>query len=145
MIRAGRVLLVLLGVAAVARGAWLLAPQLTVDRPTTVSFTIWLAGGPVLHDFLLAPVVAAAGIAVATAVPPRWRAPIAAGLVVSGALLLVALPIAVRPAHDDHNPGLSDRNYPVGIAIALSAIWLTVLITTWTRRAPNPHGPHART
>jgi len=120
--RAARLVLVVTGVLAIAWGARLLLPQLSTSVAT------WLFAGPLLHDALLAPVVAAIGIAVARLAPSGWRAPVATGLVVSGALVLISLPLVLRPSAAPQNPGLADRNYPLGLLVALAVVWLLVLL-----------------
>jgi hypothetical protein len=132
VIRRVRAALMLTGALVAGWGGWLLWPQLTGGGlPNAVSVAGWLLGGPLLHDALLAPAVGLLGIAVAIAVPPRWRTPVAAGLVISGVLVLVALPGVLRPSPGPPNPGLADRNYPLGLLATLTMVWLLVLIAGW--------------
>jgi hypothetical protein len=126
-VRWARLGLVATGVLAMVWGAWLLWPQLTAGTPEAVSVVVWIFAWPVLHDALLAPAVAALAIALAAAAPPRWRTPVGAGLVISGVLVLVALPALLRPSAGPPNPGLGDRDYSLGLAAALGLVWLLVL------------------
>jgi hypothetical protein len=142
--RALRMVLVLGGALAMAWGGWLLTPELTVNPSNAVSVVSWTIGGPVLHDALFAPVVGLLGLVVAATVPAGRRPLVATGLVVSGALVLVALPVLLRPSAGPPNPGLADRDYPLGLAIALATVWLTVLAVAAvsTVRARRQHtGP----
>jgi hypothetical protein len=132
-----RAALVVTGVLIIGWGGWLLWPHLT----PAASVAGWLLAGPVLHDLLLAPAVGLLGVIVATTVPPRWRAPVAAGLVVSGVLVLLALPGLLRPSAGPPNPGLADRDYPLGLAAALAVTWLLVL-AAGTLRPRLSHGRH---
>ena len=134
-----RAVLVLAGVLVAGWGSWLLWPQLVgVRLADLVSTAGWLLGGPLLHDWLVAPAAGLLGLLVARAVPPHWRAPVAAGLVVSGVLVLLALPALLRPAVGPPNPGLSDRNYPLGLAVAFGLVWLLVLLAGLARRERQP-------
>lgn len=120
--RTARVLLVLLGGVAAAYGGWLLWP----DLATTAA---WLAGGPVLHDAIVAPVVGLTGLLLIRALPARAvRGWIAVGLAVTATLLLIAVPLLWRPHRAPHYPGLNDRDYLPGLAIWLGAIWAAVVL-----------------
>lgn len=120
--RTVRALLVLLGVAGSGYGGWLLWPDLS----TTV---VWLVGGPVLHDAVVAPVLGLTGLLLIRVLPTRAvRGWIAAGLAVTATLLLIAVPLLWRPHRAPHYPGLNDRDYLPGLAIWLGALWAGVLL-----------------
>lgn len=120
--RVVRLLLLVLGVAAAAYGGWLLRPQLDTTLP-------WLIGGPVLHDLLVAPLVGLVGLALGRLVTNRLRlAWITAGLMASAALLLIAVPLLWRPPSAPPNPGLPDRDYPLGLTAGLAVLWAVVAI-----------------
>ncbi|MGN9908921.1 hypothetical protein ACTMTJ_15365 [Phytohabitans sp. LJ34] len=120
--RATRFLLAAAGFALAAYGAWLLRPQLPY------AWT-WLVAGPVLHDAVVAPLVGLTGLALARLLPGRtWRRWVAAGLAVTGTLLLIATPLVWRPHRAPPNPGLQDRDYVRGLAIWLAVLWACVLL-----------------
>ncbi len=104
-----RLLIGLLGVAATAYGAWLLLAE---DLPDLVDTAVWLAAGVVLHDFVLVPLTLTAGWIATRLLPPRLRAPVAAGLVVLGTLTLVAVPVLGGWGANADNPTILDRDYP---------------------------------
>ena len=142
-----RAALVLAGALMITWGGWLLWPNL---QPAT-SVATWFLGGPLLHDLLLAPAVGVLGAVLAATVRPRWRAPLAAGLVVSAILVLLALPGLLRPSAEEPNPGLADRDLRPGLAAALAATWIVVLTVGLLRRhldaaetAPASRRPGAR-
>ncbi|WP_326559357.1 hypothetical protein [Micromonospora sp. NBC_01796] len=131
--RTVRLLLLVLGAAAVAYGSWLLLPQLGTTLP-------WLIGGPLLHDALAAPLIGLVGLALGRLVTDRVRlAWITAGLMVSATLVLIAVPLLWRPPSAPPNPGLPDRNYPLGLAAALATLWAAILIvlSPLTHRRPR--------
>ncbi|MDG4782194.1 hypothetical protein O7614_21265 [Micromonospora sp. WMMD961] len=120
--RAVRLLLLVLGVAAAAYGGWLLRPQLGSTLP-------WLIGGPVLHDLLVAPLVGLVGLTLGRLVTNRRRrAWITAGLLASATMLLIAVPLLWRPPSAPPNPGLPDRDYPLGLATGLAVLWAVIVI-----------------
>jgi hypothetical protein len=122
-----RAVFAVLGVAALGWGAWLAVESVSVPA------LLWFAGGPLVHDFVVAPVVAVAGLAVARFVPARWRASVAVGAVLSGVLALLAVPLLWRPYGVPSNPGLHDRNYVLGLAVALGVVWVGVLVSGLAR------------
>ena len=132
--RTVRLLLLLLGASAAAYGGWLLYPQLDTTLP-------WLIGGPLLHDALVAPLVGLVGLALGRLLTDRARlAWITAGLVASATLLLIAVPLLWRPPSAPPNPGLPDRDYPLGLTVGLAVLWAVIVtilavIAAVTRRA----------
>lgn len=116
-----------LGVAMGSWGAFLLLPLVDVD------LALWFIGGPVVHDLLLAPLLGGLGLLVARWVPERWRAPVQVGGLLTGVLLALAVPLLWRPFAGSPNPGLNDRDYLVGLLVAVAVIWLGVLAVTLTR------------
>lgn len=120
--RTTRILLFVLGVAAVAYGGWSLRPEFGSALP-------WLVAGPLLHDVLVAPLVGLVGLALARLVPHRRRRRwLTAGLVASATLLLVAVPLLWRPAAAPPNPGLQDRDYLAGLTVWLTVLWVVVAV-----------------
>ncbi|MFI6784573.1 hypothetical protein [Micromonospora sp. NPDC050276] len=137
--RAVRLLLLVLGAAATAYGGWLLLPQLGTTLP-------WLIGGPVLHDVLVAPLVGLVGLVLARLVTNRMRrAWIGAGLLASATLLLIAVPLLWRPPSAPPNPGLPDRNYPLGLAVGLVVVWAAIVVVLVVAAAVDRRGTARRT
>jgi hypothetical protein len=129
-----RAALVIAGALIAGWGGWLFWPEVATGWSTAKSAGVWILGGPVAHDLLLAPAVGALGVLVATVLPGRWRAPAAAGLATSGVLVLLALPGLLRPSAGPPNPGLADRDYRLGLAAAIGVVWLLVLLAGLSRR-----------
>ncbi|RZQ63395.1 hypothetical protein [Amycolatopsis suaedae] len=135
-----RVLLALPGLAALAWGAVLLAEVLLPVRPLTFELAAWLIAGPVVHDLLIAPVVGAAGLGLASVTGRVWRGPVVAGTVVSGVLVLLAVPLLWREFGTPPSPGLHDGDTWAGLGWSLLAVWVAVLVsgmarTAWNRRS----------
>lgn len=115
--------LALLGYGAVL--AWEFASSRTVNA---VQGGAWFVAGPLLHDGLVAPVVGLVGLGLTRVLPRPWRAPVAVGLVLTGVLTLLSVPLLWRPFGTAVNPGLHDRDYGTGLAIALGIVWAGVVI-----------------
>jgi hypothetical protein len=116
----------LLGTAGVAMAVW--GALLAIQVPQIVEFGAWFLAGPILHDALLAPLVGMVGLAL--------KGPVKAGAVVSGVLVLIAVPLLWQP-HVPVNPGLHDRDYLLGLAISLGVVWLAVLGFEGLKKARN--------
>ncbi|MFJ6669824.1 hypothetical protein ACIQMJ_01805 [Actinosynnema sp. NPDC091369] len=119
-----------IGAVGVAMGLWgavLVVPLVDVD------LVLWFVAGPVVHDVLLAPLFAGVGLLIARWVPPRWRAAVQVGGTVTGVLVLLAVPLLWRPFAGPANPGLVDRDYPIGLLVATVVVWLGVLVVNVTR------------
>jgi hypothetical protein len=113
----------LLGVVGVAMAAW--GAWLALQVPQIFEVGAWFVAGPVIHDAILAPVVAALGFV--------FKGPAKVGAVISGVLVLIAVPLLWQEGVPT-NPGLHDANYVGGLAITLGVVWLLVLITAVARK-----------
>jgi hypothetical protein len=123
-----RLLLALTGLALLAYGAVLAWDFATSRTVNAVQGAAWFIGGPLVHDGLVAPVVGLVGLGLSRVLPRPWRAPVVAGLVVTGVLTLLGIPLLWRPFGGATNPGLHDRDYGTGLAIALGAVWVVVVL-----------------
>ncbi len=111
-----------LGVLGLAAGVWGLRLLLGLDLTDLVDAGVWLAGGVVLHDFVLAPAVLAVGVLVVGRLPGPVRAPAVAALVVVGLVTAAVLPTLGRFGAKPDDPYLLDRPY--------AASWLTFVALT---------------
>ncbi|WP_433197604.1 hypothetical protein ACQP1G_01475 [Nocardia sp. CA-107356] len=122
---AARILLLLVGLGF----GWFGISALFELPPTDLaSVAIWFAGGILLHDAVFAPVCAAFGLTARHLLPPTWWAVTACGAICSVALVLIALPVLDRRNAMPSNPTVLDRNYPVGLTVALTLVWSLVVI-----------------
>ncbi|MGD9618943.1 MAG: hypothetical protein AB7G47_00420 [Mycolicibacterium sp.] len=129
-----RVLLVLAGVGIGSYGATLLW-----DNSLTVLLRImaWALVGVVVHDFVFAPLCAAAGLAGRRIIPSGWRSPVSVAALCSVVMVVLAIPVYSRPGARPDNPTVLDRNYPLGLWIALAVVWACVpLYYLVTRQLP---------
>ncbi len=121
--RAWRVALGVLGLAGAAYGV---VQLLDLGLGNLRAAAIWLVGGVVLHDGVLAPLT----VAVCVVGAALWRrpvpAPVVAGAVVLSTVTVVAVPVLGRFGARPDNPTLLDRNYVLGwVALAT----LTVVVS----------------
>jgi len=136
-----RLLLGALGVAVATYGGWLLLQE---DLSDLVDTAVWLAGGVVLHDFVLVPLTLLLGLALVRLLPANLRAPVAGGLVVLGTVTLMAVPVLGGWGANADNPTILDRNYPVGWLVVAGVTMLVVVVTIVLRAWGRSGGPGAR-
>ena len=105
-----------------AWGAWLYLDA-TPDFSRRFDFTRWLVGLDIAHDAVLAPAVVLAGLACRRWVPPVWRAPVQAGLIATGSLLIVALHPLRGTAEGTGNPTIQPLDYTTATLTVLAAVW----------------------
>jgi len=99
-----------LGTMGAAYGGWL-----AVSRGHDhLDLAVWLAGGVLLHDGVLALAVLALGAVALRVLPQAARAPAVVGFVVLGSLTLLAVPVLGRFGARADNPTLLDRGYWAG-------------------------------
>ena len=139
-----RLLLGALGVAVAGYGAWLLL-QDGVDHggADLVDTAVWLAGGVVLHDFVLVPLTLLLGLALVRLLPARVRAPVVGGLVVLGTVTLMAVPVLGGWGANADNPTILDRSYPVGWLVVAGVTTLVVVVLIVLRSGGRSDGQGA--
>ena len=135
-----RLLLGALGVAVATYGGWLLLQE---DLSDLVDTAVWLAGGVVLHDFVLVPLTLLLGLALVRLLPANLRAPVVGGLVVLGTVTLMAVPVLGGWGANADNPTILDRNYPVGWLVVAGVTMLVVVVTIVLRAGGRSGGPGA--
>ena len=129
--RAARGVAGVLGAVGAAYGLWLLAG---LGPEQLGAVLVWVVGGIVAHDGLLAPAVVVLGVAAALNAPPAWRTPLLRTLVVLGPLTLVAVPVLGRFGARADNPTLLDRPYWLGYAAVVGLV--VALVVLAGRRRP---------
>jgi hypothetical protein len=101
-----------------------------------VATVVWLAGGVLLHDGVLAPAtIVVCAVAVLALRSRAWRAAAAGGLVVLGTVTLTAIPVLGRFGAKPDNPTLLDRPYVAGwLVVAALVLAGSVLAGWWASR-----------
>jgi len=136
-----RLLVGLGGVVVAAIGARDLLEQEWADL---VNIVTWLAGGVVIHDALLAPVVVLAGVVLVRLLPSWARMPVVTGLVVLGTVSMVAFPMISRFGAAADNPSLLPRDYTAGwfvFAALVVAGTAMAMLLSWRRTQVAAAGP----
>ena len=82
----------------------------------------FLLGGALAHDLILAPLVLLVGVALARAVPGRWRAPVQAALFISGTMVLFSYPEVRGYAHVLRNPTSLPHDYAANLVVVVAMV-----------------------
>jgi hypothetical protein len=129
----GRVALGAVGVAVAGYGVLRLLELGWANLGATV---LWLAGGVLLHDVVLAPAtIVVCALAVLALRSRAWRAAAAGGLVVLGTVTITAIPVLGRFGARPDNPTLLDRPYVAGwLVVAVLVLAGSVVAGWWGSR-----------
>jgi len=135
MERTLRAALILAGLGLGGYGAELLLDQ---GSANLVHALVWLLGGVVLHDAVLAPVTLLIGLVALRAFRGRLPGTVVIGALVLGSVTLVAVPVLGRFGERADNPTLLDRHYVLGwLVFAILTAAVTALATLLRRRHPE--------
>lgn len=133
----GRMVLGGVGAAVGLYGAWLLLDR--GDGEDLRSAAVWLAGGVLLHDVVLAGLTLAVGALVTRVLPRPARAPATVALVVLGSLTLVAVPVLGRFGAKPDNPTLLDRPYLAAWFVLAAVVVVVVTLVSLVRARRARH------
>lgn len=103
-----RALLMAIGIAMGVWGLWLMR-DFRFDQ--LLSAVIWLAGGVVVHDGILAPFVVGVGVVLARITPAYARRPVTVGLILWGAVTLAVANVLSGQGGKPDNDTILDRPY----------------------------------
>jgi hypothetical protein len=120
---AARTVLALAGVLLAGYGAVLLW-----DNPAVVlvHILVWGLVAVIVHDALFAPLCVAVGFAGQRLLPTRWWSPVAVAGLCTVVLVALAVPVYDKPGMRPDNTTVLDRDYHLGLVIALAVVWLCV-------------------
>jgi hypothetical protein len=126
-VRAARAVLLVVGVALIGVGGWVLTD--TVSPTRYGGLLVWLIGAVLAHDAVIAPVVAGVALLVGRTgrrVRPAVIAIVQVGVVVGVVLSLIAVPEIVAKARGPKN----DTVLPFDYGARLGVAWLVVAVLT---------------
>jgi hypothetical protein len=132
--RTVRLLLGACGVALVLVGLWHLLLDERPDLPAAVSIVLFVVGGLLAHDAVIAPLVVLLGAVLLPRLPSWSRAPAVAGAVVLGSVTLAAVPVLGRFGAKADDPWLLPRPYGVLWTVLAGIVLLVVVVASLVRR-----------
>ncbi len=132
-----------LGTVGVLVGTWGAVELLALGRENLGAASVWLLGGVVVHDAVLAPFVLAV-VAVGARVLPRWaRGAAAAALVVLGSVTVMAVPVLGRFGARPDNATLLDRDYGRGWLVIAGLVLVCAVVGAGRRRGGTRRASNA--
>jgi hypothetical protein len=131
----------LLGALGVAMGAFGLLRFLQHDVGDIIDSVLWLAGGVVVHDGIIAPLTIGAIVLGRRLLPRRLWVVAASGFVVLLTVTVTAIPVLGSFGARADNPTLLDRNYTLAwVVLALLVLLVSLLrLTPAWRRLGSRH------
>jgi hypothetical protein len=84
---------------------------------------VWVVGGAVVHDLLVAPIATVVALAIWRHAPRRWAGPVAAALAIIAVLVVFAYPLLRGFGRRSANVSALPRDYWAGVAVVLAAVW----------------------
>ena len=130
MMRATRGLLLVVGVACGLWGLWLMR-DFTGEQLRSTG--LWLIGGAILHDAVVAPIVVALGVVAARTLPGRLRAPAAIAFLVWATLTVVFFPVLSGEGGKPGNDTILGRPYVLSW-IVMTLVLIVVAVVAGLRR-----------
>jgi hypothetical protein len=126
-VRLTRAVLVVLGVALIGLGGYVLTETVSPTRYT--GLLVWLLGSVIVHDAIIAPLVVVAALAVRRTgrrVPAAVVALVQSAVVVGVVMSMIVVPEIVAKAKGPKN----DTVLPFDYAGRLSVMWLVIVVLT---------------
>lgn len=129
-----RALRVLLGAAGVGLGLWGLWLMRDFTREQLTSEAFWLAGGVIVHDAILAPVVVAIGYGASRMLPGHFRRSTATAFLIWGTLSIAFLPVLSGQGGKPGNDTILGKPYVLSWAVmTLMLVTYAVAVALWRR------------
>ncbi|MEO7350371.1 MAG: hypothetical protein ABIW17_00605 [Marmoricola sp.] len=118
----------LIGAVGVAMGAFGGLRLLQLDLPDIVNAVLWLAGGVVIHDGVIAPITIAVTVLATRVLPSRARVRVTVGVIVLATVTITAIPVLGRFGARPDNPTILPRNYLLGWLVLAVLVLLVSLL-----------------
>ncbi len=120
------------GLVMIGVGVWSMRE---LDTDQLVSMLVWLAGGVVGHDLLLAPLTLGVLLLGARLLPVRARPAAVVGLIVWGAVTIATANVLLGVGGRPDNPTLLNRPY-LGWWLVLTVVWWAAVaaVAWWSVR-----------
>lgn len=106
---------------------------LQMHRTHPVGTALYYAGGAVAHDLVIVPAAILVGLVVRAVVPLAYRPTVRGGLIVSGVVGLVALPLVLGKGRESDNPSHVPLPYTRNLLLILAVVWAVVALLCLVR------------
>lgn len=128
-----------LGVIVGLWGAWLIFG--TADFADLINIAVWLGGGIVFNDGIIAAIALVLGFVAMRLLPRLARGPAAVGFVVVGTFSVLAIPFLGRFGAREDNATLLNRDYVGGYLLFVAIVAVLAIVTAmWRMGRTGPDG-----
>jgi hypothetical protein len=118
----------LIGAVGIVMAAFGVLRFLELGFPKIVDTVLWLAGGVVVHDAVIAPLTIGLTVLATRVVPPTARVRVTVALIVLATVTVTAVPVLGTFGARPDNPTLLPRNYLGGWLVFAALVVLTTLL-----------------
>lgn len=118
----------LIGALGVGIGAFGALRFFQLDLPDIVDAVLWLAGGVLLHDAVIAPLTIALVVLASRVVPMRQRVRVTVALIVLATVTVTAIPVLGKFGERPDNPTILPRNYVLGWLVFAAIVLVSALL-----------------
>ena len=95
---------------------------------SSTSWVTWILGAAILHDAVVLPIVVGMGWMLGRVLPPAWRTPVRAALVVGAIVSLAVFPIAFRYGARPDNPSILPLDVGRNLLVLLAVLALAAVV-----------------
>jgi hypothetical protein len=128
-----------IGGSVMAYAVWGISrDQVGANPPGLVRYVL---GAAILHDAIVAPVVAVIGLALAWILPARVRGPILGALFLSAVVALFAYPLVGAFGRHELNASTLPLDYGPNLALVIGLVWAAAAVVVATRLVRDRRSP----
>lgn len=138
--KAWRIIFASAGGALLIFGAFRLLTEIAL--PNLIALALWMAAAIVIHDGVLSPVVLGTGWFLRRHVPDRARRYLQTGLIVSGLLTVIAVPMIVLRNSQPAVKAMLLRNYGANLTLLIGLVAVVTLALYAVRVARDRGAAH---
>jgi hypothetical protein len=127
---------VAIGGACMAFGMVALMSKAAATAPS--NFAVYFVGLALLHDLLIVPIVMVIAVALRRVTPRAGRGLVSGALLVSATVVLFSVPFVAGWGAQPDNPSFLPRDYRLGMAVVLAAVWAISIVLLIRRHRRTP-------
>lgn len=117
----------------IAMMGWGLYGLLTTASTKPLNWANFFVGGVIAHDLVFAPLLALVAVLALQHIPAPYRSYVQAGVLISGLLVLVTLPMLISPGRPD-DPSTLPLPYGRNLLLVVVVVWAAVAATALVGR-----------
>lgn len=136
--KAARIIFAAVGILLALFGVFRLLTE--IPPASLLLLALWLIGAIIIHDGILAPTVATSGWALRRWVPDRGRRFLQIGLIITGLITIIALPMIYLRGSQPEVKSILLRNYGANLTLIIGIVAVITLALYAVRVARDRSG-----